>query len=130
MGNTRITDDPRIDPRIKVVLGAIEFGDAVGDAESREQLLEEANTEEAIARRTLVTAFLGMCDTEEIASSKGLTVTEHTFVSAPDGNEVNIRLIRPDSRDVVPCVYYIHGGGMATMSCYDGNYRAWGRILA
>ena len=31
---------------------------------------------------------------------------------------------------MVPCVYYIHGGGMATMSCYDGNYRAWGRILA
>ena len=31
---------------------------------------------------------------------------------------------------MLPCVYYIHGGGMTTMSCYDGNYRAWGRIIA
>ena len=31
---------------------------------------------------------------------------------------------------MLPCVYYIHGGGMASMSCYDGDYRAWGRILA
>src|SRR5207248_5052054 len=23
-----------------------------------------------------------------------------------------------------------HGGGMQTMSCYDGNYRAWGRLIA
>jgi acetyl esterase/lipase len=27
-------------------------------------------------------------------------------------------------------VYYIHGGGMQSLSCYDGNYRAWGRIIA
>jgi acetyl esterase/lipase len=31
---------------------------------------------------------------------------------------------------VLPCVYYIHGGGMAALSCYDGNYRAWGKIIA
>jgi acetyl esterase len=30
----------------------------------------------------------------------------------------------------VPCVYYIHGGGMTIMSCYSGNYRAWGKIIA
>jgi len=30
----------------------------------------------------------------------------------------------------LPCVYYIHGGGMATMSCFDGMYRSWGRIIA
>ena len=28
------------------------------------------------------------------------------------------------------CVYYIHGGGMASMSCYDGMYRGWGKIIA
>ena len=27
-------------------------------------------------------------------------------------------------------MYYIHGGGMQSMSCYDGNYRAWGRMIA
>ena len=126
----RISEDPRIDPRIKAVLGAIDFAVTVGDAGSREQVLAEANTEEAVAQRQMVTAFLAMSDTEEVAPSKGLSVTEHTVRSEPDGNTINIRFIRPDGRDVLPCVYYIHGGGMQTMSCYDGNYRAWGRIIA
>jgi hypothetical protein len=55
MGNTRITEDPRIDPRIKAVLGAIDLGLALSDADSREQVLKEANTEQAIAVRDLVT---------------------------------------------------------------------------
>jgi acetyl esterase/lipase len=130
MQSSRIADDPRIDPRIKAGMGAFGPIAAVRDATSREQLLEEAGTEAAVAQRTLVTTFLRMCDTEEIAPSVGLRVTEQTVVSEPDGNKINIRFIRPDGDDVVPCVYYIHGGGMQTMSCYDGNYRAWGRIIA
>jgi acetyl esterase/lipase len=59
-----------------------------------------------------------------------LEVTEHRIPSQPDGNEVNLRLIRPAGAEPLAGVYYIHGGGMAAMSCYDGNYRAWGRILA
>ena len=55
MGNTRITEDPRIDPRIKAVLEAIDLRVAASDAESREQVLKEANTEQAIAVRDLVT---------------------------------------------------------------------------
>jgi acetyl esterase len=130
MAENRITGDPRIDPRIKTLFGALDLPPAIADVASREQLLEEANSEEAIGVRSLVTAFLGMADSEEIAPSTGLTVTEHIVVSAPDGNKVHIRFIRPEGDDPVPCVYYIHGGGMATMSCYDGNYRAWGRLIA
>ena len=130
MGNTRITDDPRIDPRIKAAFGAFEPQAPASDVADREQLLAEEGTEQAIARRKMLTAFLDVCDTEEIAPSRGLVVTEHKIVSEPDGNKINIRLIRPDNDDVLPCIYYIHGGGMQTMSCYDGNYRAWGRILA
>ena len=63
MGEGRIATDPRIDPRIKAMLGTLDFGNSAGDAESREQLLEEANTEDASAVRDLFTAFLGMCDT-------------------------------------------------------------------
>lgn len=129
MGVGKIAEDPRIDPRIKALIGFLDLP-APTDVASRQELLEEATTEEAVAVRSLVTAFLGMCDTEEVAPSTGLTITEHVVVSAPDANKINLRFIRPDGDDELACVYYIHGGGMANMSCYDGNYRAWGRIIA
>jgi hypothetical protein len=65
-----------------------------------------------------------------IAPSKGLSLRTERFTSSPDGNSVNIQFIRPTDGKILPCVYYIHGGGMATMSCYYGNYRAWGRMIA
>src|SRR4051812_47136793 len=97
MANTKITEDPRIDPRIKALFGAFELGSVAGDASSRDELLQETNTPEALAQREMLNAFLEMCDTEEIASSAGLSVTEHTVVSEPDGNKINIRFIRPDN---------------------------------
>jgi acetyl esterase/lipase len=130
MANSRIVDDPRIDPRIKNLFGALDVPPPVGDAESRDQVLAEAETPEAKAQRQITTAFLDSTDTEDLASSKGLTITEHRVVSEPDGNTINIRVIRPDGDEVIPAVYYIHGGGMQSMSCYDGNYRVWGRMLA
>jgi acetyl esterase/lipase len=129
MGN-KIVDDPRIDPRIKALFGALAGGGTMQDIASREEALAEANTEEAAAMRELMTSFLDLCDTEEVAPSTGLTVTEHSIVSEPDGNKINIRFVRPDTDEIVPCVYYIHGGGMQAMSCYDGNYRAWARVMA
>ena len=124
------SSDPRIDPRIKTVLSALGTPGAGADAESREQLLAEASTEAAIAQREMVSALLGAADNEDVAPSKGLNITEHSLVSQPDGNTINVRLIRPDGKSALPAVYYIHGGGMQSMSCYDGNYRAWGRIIA
>ena len=128
---SKISEDPRIDPRIKAVFGAIDLqGDASADVESREQLLEAAQTPEAQAQRQFMQAFLDAVNTEEVASSEGLTIRDLDFQSSPDGNTVKICFIRPDSDESLPCVYYIHGGGMQTMSCYDGNYQAWGRIIA
>ena len=130
MPNTKITEDPRIDPRIKAVFGGLDVVMGGGDAATRDEMIAEANSEQAIAQRQLIVGFMDACDTEEIAPSKGLTITEHVVVSEPDGNKINIRFIRPDGDELVPCVYYVHGGGMASLSCYDGNYRAWGRIIA
>jgi acetyl esterase/lipase len=126
---SKINDDPRIDPRIKVIFGSVAMGGG-RDVESRDAALESANSPRAIATRQMMGAFLEQCDTEEIAPSDGLVVTTKTFISEPDGNTINIQFIRPDNAEILPCVYYIHGGGMATMSCYDGNYKAWGRIMA
>jgi acetyl esterase/lipase len=130
MPNTRIMEDPRIDPRIKAVFGAMDALLPASDVKDRDQLLEEANSEDAIAQRKLFTAFLDMCDSEDVAPSAGLVTTEYQVTAQPDGNVINIRFIRPEGAELLPCVYYIHGGGMQIMSCYDGNYRAWGRIIA
>lgn len=126
---TKISEDPRIDPRIKAIFGTMQAPNP-GDGESREALVALANSDQAKAMRAQLAVMMDMCDTEEIAPSTGLVITEHKFNSSPDGNTINIRYIRPDSTEALPCVYYIHGGGMQSMSCYDGNYRAWGKIIA
>ena len=71
-----------------------------------------------------------MADNELVAPSAGLSISEHEFTSQPDGNTINIRFVRPDGKETVPCIYYIHGGGMMVFSCYYGNYRAWAKIIA
>ena len=126
---SKIADDPRIDPRLKGVFGAMDLGGG-GDVESREAMLEAANSEEAQAIQAMLKAFLDSCDSEEIAPSAGLEIKDYEFTSAPDGNTARIQFIRPTSSEKLPCVYYIHGGGMASMSCYYGNYKAWGRMIA
>ena len=125
----RIAADPRIDPRIKAVFAAPDRP-PLGDIASREALLAEANSPMALAMEGAMNSFLDACDNEATAPSAGLTVTEESFTSAPDGNTIKVQVIRPDTEERLPCVYYIHGGGMQTMSCFNGMYRAWGRIIA
>lgn len=129
MALTKLADDPRIDPRIKAMFGAFELPPQP-NAVSREQLLAGARTEAALAATAELDAFLHSMGTEEIAPSNGLTIRTEHFVSAPDGNTANIHFIRPEGDEILGCVYYIHGGGMLTQSCYDGNYQAWGRMIA
>jgi acetyl esterase/lipase len=74
--------------------------------------------------------MLEAIDNEQVAPSKGLRITTETFVSQPDGNTIQLRFIRADDAQTQACVYYIHGGGMQSMSCHYGNYRAWGKIIA
>ena len=126
---SKLSEDRRIDPRLKALFGEFDFP-SQPSAASREEILEQANSEEAKAMRDGLAAFFALCDTEEIAPSDGLTITTETFISSPDGNTINIQLIKPESDEPLPAVYYIHGGGMASMSCYDPNYKAWGRIIA
>jgi acetyl esterase len=52
---SKLADDPRIDPRIKVVLALLPDM-AQTDVESREALLEAVNRPEAVAEREQMTA--------------------------------------------------------------------------
>ena len=126
---SKLSEDRRIDPRIKALFGAIDTP-RQPSASTREELLVRSNSPEARAANAALLGFLATADNEETAPSAGLEIRTVTFESEPDGNTINIQLIRPESDEPLPCVYYIHGGGMAIMSCYDGNYKAWGRIIA
>ncbi len=124
-----INDDPRIDPRVKALMGALPML-TQGNAESRQQLLDEANTPESIAQTQQMAEMLDLVDNEDVAPSAGLDISTHEFISEPDGNTIKVQFIRPESSEALPCVYYIHGGGMQSMSCFLGIYRAWGKIIA
>jgi acetyl esterase/lipase len=126
---SNILDDPRIDPRIKALFGNFDLP-AQGNAASREQILAEANSDAATAATAAMLSMFEAMDNERIAPSKGLRIFSERVVSEPDRNTINVQFIRPEGDAAVPCVYYIHGGGMASMSCYLGNYRAWGKIIA
>jgi len=124
-----IAADIRLDPRLKAILAGSPL-EAGGEVDSRETTPAEANIAEARQQAELFRGFMDMCDTEEAAPSAGLRVHTENVVSAPDGNTINLQVIRPDNEETVACVYYIHGGGMASLSCYDGMYRGWGKIIA
>ncbi|MEM8767343.1 MAG: hypothetical protein AAGE43_07865 [Pseudomonadota bacterium] len=99
-----ISTDPRLDPRIKAMMGAMPTPEA-SDAESREQLLAEAASDEAMAAREAMAVLMEACDDESVAPSAGLAVSTKTFTSAPDvinagqnlvvirANELNLDLI-------------------------------------
>ena len=127
---SKIAEDPRIDPRIKALFGAMPDAPSPGDVASREAQLEEENSAENKARVAAQMAMFAALDNDEVAPSAGLITRTETFVSMPDGNTIQLQFIRPEGGERLPCIYYIHGGGMAFMSCFDGMYRSWGRIIA
>jgi acetyl esterase/lipase len=129
ISNTKIDSDLRLDPRLKPLLNLMQRPPS-RDFESREQILQQANSATAIDANEKLKGFQELFDNEDVAPSAGLTISTKEFSSSPDGNSVKIQLIQPESEQPLPCVYYIHGGGMMVMSCYDGNYRAWGKIIA
>jgi acetyl esterase/lipase len=122
--------DERLDPRARAFLSALPASAPEGDVASRDELLAQANSAQGLALREMFRELCEALDDETIAPRDGLRFADYQLASAPDGNTVNLQFIRPDTDEVVGCVYYIHGGGMATMSCYYGNYRTWGRLIA
>ena len=120
-----ITTDIRLDPRVRRILELVPTR-TLQDVTSREVLVEQSNSPEAVAGMEMFRSIHDACDAA--APSAGLEVTRGHFASEPDGNPVNVQVIRPDGAEPLACVYYIHGGGMATMSCFDGMYRGWGKI--
>ncbi|MXX47159.1 MAG: alpha/beta hydrolase [Chloroflexi bacterium] len=128
---SRMTEDPRIDPRLKEVFGEVPAF-PLPSFDSREELVAAMNAPEVLEALQATTG-VSEEEAEAVAPSAGLTITTETFVSEPDGNTIKVSLMRPrtgPSDEPLACVYYIHGGGMALLSAFDANYQALGRMIA
>lgn len=125
----RIVEDPRVDPRIKALFAEIPpaRGAKLG---SREEVLAGLAAMAAQNTGSSFVSVLAEQDFESIVPSDGLDISMYEVRSQPDGNTITMQLIRPQSDEPLPCVYYIHGGGMVMLSAYDPNYAAWGRMIA
>jgi len=120
--------EERMDPRVMAFVTALP-ATATTNVASREELLAEAAS--ASGRSALATeaAFMEAGDDETVAPSSGLRLAAFS-VLRPAGHSIRLYLTRPDTEAVLPCVYYLHGGAMAYLSCTYGNYRAWARLIA
>ena len=127
----KIKNDPRIDKRIRAVFGEVDFGSVTTtNATTREEILAEQETEEAIQGKAVMEMINNSPHYKEVVTDEGLITSTKEFTSSPDGNNIKIQYIRPDTDEKLPCVYYIHGGGMMISSCFDELYAAWGRCMA
>jgi acetyl esterase len=121
--------DNRLDPRIKAMLAMMPSPE-LHDVQSRDELVAQAAAPQGAAQYAEMASIMNLADDEVVAPSAGLRFSREDIVSSPDGNTIKLQIIRPDTDESVACVYYIHGGGMASMSSFFGNYRAWARVLA
>jgi acetyl esterase len=57
---------------------------------------------------------------------------KHVRVKTAHGNIIDLFICAPISRpkELLPCVYHVHGGGMAVYSATDVNYQRWRQELA
>src|ERR1700744_2729356 len=127
---SKIDADRRLDPRIKKALARIPKSAPLPNVKSREELLSQEYSEQGMAANAYQNKMYDAMDNEELAPSAGLSIRTETFISKPDGNTIKIQYIRPDTNEVLPCIYYIHGGRMEFSSCFLGNYKTWGRMIA
>lgn len=128
---TRLLADPRIDPRIKKIFGSFEHP-AVSDLSSREEMLDIIGSDEAREMIAAEAEFYRSTVASDWDPAVEILHETKEFISRPDKNIVKMDLVRPrsGSEDILPCVYYIHGGGMAYLSAFDDHYQTWGRMIA
>jgi acetyl esterase len=126
---SRFEMDERLDPRVRAFLSS-QPEMAASNVVDREEMLAEASSPQGVAMLAAEAAFMNQGDSEEVAPSTGLRFDTIEVTSLPDTNIITLHVIRLDDDEVRPCVYYIHGGGMSSLSCTYGSYRTWGRLIA
>jgi acetyl esterase len=126
---SKLQNDPRIDPRIKKACGELQLP-LVSNIADREALLAAERAPAALALYQAMFSMMDAADTEAIAPSTGLVTSRQAFKSSPDGNPIQVSIVRPTEGERLPCVLYLHGGAMQILSCFNGTYQAWARLIA
>ena len=134
------TKDPRIDPRIRAVFGAMKPRVRAGPTRPPDRasaVALAATPEEQKAHGAFSNALdqlEALAGLELLAPSAGIRAEKRSFVSSPDGNEIRVSVLRPEAAAAagtpLPAVIYFHGGGMGRYSCFSGNFQAFGRLIA
>ena len=124
MSENKIISDPRIDPRIKDKFKNIDIEYKPPNEISREDIMSRQNSDSPRIKLELdeYERLLNDPAFDEAVSFEGLTMETLEIKSQPDGNNIKLLNIRPDNDNILPCVYYIHGGGMEFGSCFDKMY--------
>ena len=130
MTNDETLSNHRIDPLINSILSIRPEDPDLPDTQDRDELIARFNAEPYKSMMQSKTDGFKLYDNEDVAPSAGLRIEEFEFTSTPDNNTVPGLFTRPDNDETLPCLYYLHGGGMSVFSCFDGLYKAWARTLA
>ena len=97
----KITEDPRIDPRIKEQFKDIDFPE-LASSPSREEMLAKVDTEEGKIELMIYEAIFNDPALDEAISFEGLKNETIEIESQPDGNTIKLLNIRPDNEDELP----------------------------
>ena len=125
-----VAADIRLDPRLKAILAGIPVEGPAATLTAARRCWPKRTPRPHGSRRSCSRSFMDLCDTEEAAPSAGLRYTPRRSYPSRTATRSTSRSSGPDNDEDVACVYYIHGGGMASLSCYDGMYRGWGKLIA
>ena len=109
----KIKNNLKIDKRIRAIFGEVELGSVTSSpASTREGIMADQDSEQAKQGRAILEMVNNSPHYKETVPETGLITTTREFTSDPDGNTIKIQYIRPETEEELPCVYYIHGGGM------------------
>ncbi|MFJ8027633.1 alpha/beta hydrolase fold domain-containing protein [Streptomyces sp. NPDC096311] len=133
LGNPALTPrtDPRIDPRLLKALADFGFDGllevpAVTRADGLERVVESV----ADSHAAFCTFYEALPN--DLPGDDDVTVTTRTTtVRGIDGNDIGLKIYRPESGDeVLPGVLYLHGGAMAILDTHSKVHDRWCRDIA
>ena len=134
--------DSRLDPRCKARLKSMSEMSEMGslsldmkdipDAQypTWEELVAKNNTPEYKKRLQMIEQLMSGDGSTKVAPLDGLDIVDGTFES--ENITIPYVYMRPTkfANQNLPCVYYLHGGGMAAMSMRYTFYQVWLRTIA